>query len=112
MSGESGAGKTVATKHVLSYLAEVAGSVDGEIAQKILVANPVLEAFGNAKTIVNDNSSRFGKWIEVLFDKRLRICGARIINYLLEKARVTDQHDGERNFHIFYQLTNGGPSRL
>ncbi|GBG32521.1 Myosin-1 [Hondaea fermentalgiana] len=105
ISGESGAGKTVATKHCLSWLADVAGS-ESHVEGKILSANPVLEAFGNAKTIRNNNSSRFGKWIEVYFDGATGgICGASIQNYLLERSRVVYQQRGERNFHIFYQMT-------
>lgn len=105
ISGESGAGKTVCTKQCLSFLAEVAGS-ESDIEEKILAANPVLEAFGNAQTIRNNNSSRFGKWIEVYFDPMERcISSAKIINYLLEKSRLVYQQKGERNYHIFYQLT-------
>ena len=103
ISGESGAGKTECTKQCLSFLAEVAGS-ESNVEQKILNANPVLEAFGNAKTLRNNNSSRFGRWMEVSFDARGGICGCKIENYLLEKARVVRQTSGERNYHIFYQL--------
>lgn len=103
VSGESGAGKTENTKIILQYLAETAGSKTG-VEQQILLANPVLEAFGNAKTIRNNNSSRFGKWIEVHFERGGKITGARIENYLLEKARVVRLANGERNFHIFYQI--------
>mmetsp|Transcript_1433 Transcript_1433/g.1965 ORF Transcript_1433/g.1965 Transcript_1433/m.1965 type:complete len:1132 (-) Transcript_1433:28-3423(-) len=104
ISGESGAGKTEATKQCLSFLAEIAGS-ESSVETKILKANPLLEAFGNAKTIRNNNSSRFGKWIEVHFDSSTRsICGAKILNYLLEKSRVVYQQKGERNYHIFYQM--------
>lgn len=84
-------------------MAEVVGSVSG-VDQNILMANPLLEAFGNAKTTRNDNSSRFGKWIEVYFSSHGRITGAKIINYLLEKSRVIQQDAGERNYHIFYLL--------
>ena len=103
VSGESGAGKTEATKQCLSFLAEVAGS-SGDIEQRVLGANPILEAFGNAKTTRNDNSSRFGRFSELQLDARLRIAGAKVTNYLLEKSRVKGQSDDERNYHAFYQL--------
>ena len=104
ISGESGAGKTEATKHCLKFWAKVAGSKNG-VEERLIQANPVLEAFGNAKTIRNNNSSRFGKWVEVYFDQiKQSIDGAIIINYLLEKSRLVFQQAGERNFHIFYHL--------
>lgn len=103
ISGESGAGKTEATKQCLGFIAEIAGS-DSNLEQRILQTNPILESFGNAKTVRNNNSSRFGKWIEVHFDNQNRICGASIECYLLEKSRVVGQQANERNFHIFYQL--------
>ncbi len=103
ISGESGAGKTEATKQCFNFLADVAGS-SNNLEQRILYANPVLEAFGNAKTLRNNNSSRFGRWTEVIFDTHNQICGARTENYLLEKQRVVNQARGERNFHIFYEL--------
>lgn len=112
ISGQSGAGKTETTKIVLQYLATVAksGSTDRNnsclLQQKILQSNPLLEAFGNAKTIRNDNSSRFGKWVEIMFDTKSEttVTGARIVQYLLEKSRVVSVSQGERGYHIFYQL--------
>ena len=111
ISGESGAGKTEATKQCLKFWAKVAGSKNG-VEEKLIQANPVLEAYGNAKTIRNNNSSRFGKWMEVYFSLRERsIDGATITPYLLEKSRLVFQQNGERNFHIFYQLMNDADSR-
>ncbi|KAH9256443.1 hypothetical protein BASA81_005357 [Batrachochytrium salamandrivorans] len=104
ISGESGAGKTEATKQCLKFWAKVAGSKN-KVEEKLIQANPVLEAFGNAKTIRNNNSSRFGKWMEVFFSLTDRsIEGAMITNFLLEKSRLPFQQQGERNFHIFYQI--------
>eukprot|EP00457_Paulinella_chromatophora_P000196 gb/GEZN01000196.1/.p1 GENE.gb/GEZN01000196.1/~~gb/GEZN01000196.1/.p1 ORF type:complete len:1849 (-),score=405.96 gb/GEZN01000196.1/:204-5750(-) len=108
ISGESGAGKTEATKAILQYLSDVAGSTNN-VEQQILQSNPVLEAFGNAKTVRNNNSSRFGKWMEIDFATGGRICAARIVNYLLEKSRVVGAGEGERNYHIFYQFLKGMP---
>ncbi|KAH9252191.1 hypothetical protein BASA81_009783 [Batrachochytrium salamandrivorans] len=111
ISGESGAGKTEATKHCLKFWAKVAGSKNG-VEDKLIQANPVLEAFGNAKTIRNNNSSRFGKWMEVYFSLKDRfIEGATITNFLLEKSRLAFQQQGERNFHIFYQLLSSKEMR-
>ncbi len=99
-------GKTEVCKTVLQYLSEVAGSTSG-VEQEILQSNPLLEAFGNAKTLRNNNSSRFGKYMEVKFESNGRICSARVINYLLEKSRVVNQTVDERNYHIFYQFLAG-----
>eukprot|EP00516_Mucochytrium_quahogii_P004452 CAMPEP_0203755414 /NCGR_PEP_ID=MMETSP0098-20131031/8869_1 /ASSEMBLY_ACC=CAM_ASM_000208 /TAXON_ID=96639 /ORGANISM=" , Strain NY0313808BC1" /LENGTH=1902 /DNA_ID=CAMNT_0050646867 /DNA_START=366 /DNA_END=6074 /DNA_ORIENTATION=- len=112
ISGESGAGKTVTVKVCLEFLSEIAGS-DNNIEQKILASNPILESFGNAKTVRNDNSSRFGKFMEIHFDTSgsRKIMGCHTLNYLLEKSRVVDQAPGERNFHIFHYLVrNFDPS--
>eukprot|EP01104_Vermistella_antarctica_P010695 TRINITY_DN286_c1_g1_i1.p1 TRINITY_DN286_c1_g1~~TRINITY_DN286_c1_g1_i1.p1 ORF type:complete len:1217 (-),score=447.82 TRINITY_DN286_c1_g1_i1:89-3739(-) len=109
VSGDSGAGKTESCKYILRYLTNIAGRDEGQgaLEQQILEANPVLEAFGNAKTMRNINSSRFGKFIEVHFDTESRVAGAKISTYLLEKSRLVFQMKGERNFHIFYQLIKG-----
>ncbi|KAL6257902.1 hypothetical protein P5V15_011501 [Pogonomyrmex californicus] len=109
ISGESGAGKTVAAKYIMSYVARVSGG--GKKVQKvkdvILESNPLLEAFGNAKTVRNNNSSRFGKYVEMQFGPGGQPNGGKISNFLLEKSRVTCHNPGERNFHIFYQLATG-----
>ncbi|KNE68519.1 hypothetical protein AMAG_12690 [Allomyces macrogynus ATCC 38327] len=133
VSGESGAGKTVSAKYIMRYFA-TADSGDGthadgaddfdatadlddfngatmsEVEQQVLATNPIMESFGNAKTTRNDNSSRFGKYIELLFNDHAKIIGARIRTYLLERSRVVFQPETERNYHIFYQLCAGAPA--
>uniref|UniRef100_A0A8C0LL59 Myosin VB n=1 Tax=Canis lupus dingo TaxID=286419 RepID=A0A8C0LL59_CANLU len=105
VSGESGAGKTVSAKYAMRYFATVGGSAsDTNIEEKVLASSPIMEAIGNAKTTRNDNSSRFGKYIQIGFDKRYHIIGANMRTYLLEKSRVVFQAEDERNYHIFYQL--------
>nr|XP_008115390.1 PREDICTED: myosin-11 isoform X4 [Anolis carolinensis] len=119
-TGESGAGKTENTKKVIQYLAHVASShkarkdhnIPGELERQLLQANPILEAFGNAKTVKNDNSSRFGKFIRINFDVAGYIVGANIETYLLEKSRAIRQAKDERTFHIFYQLLVGAGEHM
>ena len=120
VSGESGAGKTVTTKFIMRYLADItrgeenikAGNIKSGIEQQVLQSNPILECFGNARTLRNDNSSRFGKFIEIKFSQgshfNYRIVGATIRTYLLEKVRLVNQSKGERNFHCFYEIIKGG----
>lgn len=119
VSGESGAGKTVSAKYIMRYFAtrenpdqpgsRSRGRADtmSETEEQILATNPVMEAFGNAKTTRNDNSSRFGKYIEIMFNKDTDIIGAKIRTYLLERSRLVFQPLKERNYHIFYQLVAG-----
>ncbi|MFS7930647.1 putative myosin ATPase [Helianthus anomalus] len=112
VSGESGAGKTETTKMLMRYLAYLGGRKGTEgrtVEQQVLESNPVLEAFGNAKTVRNNNSSRFGKFVEIQFDKHGRISGAAIRTYLLERSRVCQISDPERNYHCFYLLCAAPP---
>lgn len=112
VSGESGAGKTETTKMLMRYLAFMGGRSGGEgrtVEQQVLESNPVLEAFGNAKTVKNNNSSRFGKFVEIQFDKNWKISGAAVRTYLLERSRVCQVSDPERNYHCFYMLCSAPP---
>ncbi|KYQ93219.1 myosin-5b [Tieghemostelium lacteum] len=130
VSGESGSGKTESTKFLLQYFAAMAmksrdvdsssttsndtdGSYSNSIEEQVIKSTPILEAFGNAKTLRNDNSSRFGKFIEIHFDKsRGNIIGARLETYLLEKSRIVNPAQNERSYHIFYQIVNGLPQEI
>ncbi|CAN9511783.1 unnamed protein product [Ophioblennius macclurei] len=124
ITGESGAGKTVNTKRVIQYFATIAvasggkkaepvpGKMQGSLEDQIIAANPLLEAYGNAKTVRNDNSSRFGKFIRIHFGTSGKLASADIETYLLEKSRVTFQLSAERSYHIFYQLMTGHKPEL
>uniref|UniRef100_A0A8D1UY75 Myosin-2 n=1 Tax=Sus scrofa TaxID=9823 RepID=A0A8D1UY75_PIG len=124
ITGESGAGKTVNTKRVIQYFATIAvtgekkkeeptsGKMQGTLEDQIISANPLLEAFGNAKTVRNDNSSRFGKFIRIHFGTTGKLASADIETYLLEKSRVTFQLKAERSYHIFYQITSNRKPEL
>uniref|UniRef100_A0A674MHC1 Myosin heavy chain, fast skeletal muscle-like n=1 Tax=Takifugu rubripes TaxID=31033 RepID=A0A674MHC1_TAKRU len=115
ITGESGAGKTVNTKRVIQYFATIAvagGGKKGSLEDQIIAANPLLEAYGNAKTVRNDNSSRFGKFIRIHFGSSGKLASADIETYLLEKSRVTFQLSAERSYHIFYQLMTGHKPEL
>ena len=124
VTGESGAGKTETSKLIMRYLAYLGGfkqsvwdlagaaaeaeagsATTTSIEQKVLESNPLLEAFGNAKTVRNDNSSRFGKYVQINFNKRGAISGAAVRTYLLERSRLVHLNPGERNYHIFYQVS-------
>lgn len=115
VSGESGAGKTESTKFVMQYLATISQAQkssddDGSVMKQVLSSNPILESFGNARTIRNDNSSRFGKFIKMQFSDRGNLIGASIQTYLLEKVRLAYQAESERNYHIFYEIIAGASS--
>ncbi|KAF4804955.1 hypothetical protein TURU_003078 [Turdus rufiventris] len=123
ITGESGAGKTVNTKRVIQYFATIAvtgekkkdpqpGKMQGTLEDQIIQANPLLEAFGNAKTVRNDNSSRFGKFIRIHFGPTGKLASADIETYLLEKSRVTFQLSSERSYHIFYQIMSNKKPEL
>jgi len=114
VSGESGAGKTETTKHILRYLTDSygGGGAVADLESRILAANPLLEAFGNAKTTRNNNSSRFGKFVELHFNKNHLVVGAYIEHYLLEKSRCISQSDKERNYHVFYRMCKGSPQSM
>ncbi|CAM4533743.1 unconventional myosin-VI isoform X1 [Caretta caretta] len=111
VSGESGAGKTENTKFVLRYLTESYGTGQ-DIDDRIVEANPLLEAFGNAKTVRNNNSSRFGKFVEIHFNEKNLVVGGFVSHYLLEKSRICVQGKEERNYHIFYRLCAGAPEDI
>uniref|UniRef100_A0A1I7TQA3 Myosin motor domain-containing protein n=1 Tax=Caenorhabditis tropicalis TaxID=1561998 RepID=A0A1I7TQA3_9PELO len=112
VSGESGAGKTESQKAVLRYLCENWGAEAGPIQQRLLETNPILEAFGNAKTLRNNNSSRFGKFVQIHFANNGTVSGGFVSHYLLETSRICRQSSGERNYHIFYQLIAGSSPEL
>ncbi|KAM6977340.1 myosin-7-like [Aplochiton taeniatus] len=117
ITGESGAGKTVNTKRVIQYFAIVAAlgeavKTGGTLEDQIIEANPAMEAFGNAKTLRNDNSSRFGKFIRIHFGTTGKLASADIDIYLLEKSRVVFQQPGERSYHIYYQIMSGQKPEL
>ncbi|CAL2029136.1 unnamed protein product [Caenorhabditis brenneri] len=114
ISGESGAGKTVNAKFIMNYISRISGGGQKvqHIKDVILQSNPLLEAFGNSATVRNWNSSRFGKYVEIVFSLGGEPIGGKLSNFLLEKSRVVHQNEGDRNFHIFYQLCAGADKNL
>uniref|UniRef100_A0AAF5RTP5 Uncharacterized protein n=3 Tax=Wuchereria bancrofti TaxID=6293 RepID=A0AAF5RTP5_WUCBA len=114
ISGESGAGKTVEAKYIMGYIARISGGGQRlqHVKDVILQSNPLLESFGNSATVRNWNSSRFGKYVEIVFSRGGEPIGGKVSNFLLEKSRVVHQNQGERNFHIFYQLCTGADEKL
>jgi myosin heavy subunit len=111
ISGESGSGKTEANKECLRFLQfffhQEKSSLDKDIDDILSLSNPILEAFGNSKTIRNNNSSRFGKYLNISLNQHLQIRHVKIYNYLLEKSRIISRADNEQNFHVFYELLKG-----
>ena len=115
VNGESGAGKTEAVKSMMKYLSNASRLIDENVKtveKQMMNSNPLLEAFGNAKTVRNNNSSRFGKYQKLLFNKNRAMVGGNISHFLLEKGRVIQQNNGERNYHIFYQLCDYASEEL
>lgn len=111
VSGESGAGKTETVKILMRHLALIASSDDSSHIKRIVESNPLLESFGNAQTVRNDNSSRFGKFIELQLNGNCNLVGSKCRTYLLEKSRVVSQDSGERSYHIFYQMLGASPEQ-
>eukprot|EP01022_Parablepharisma_sp_SALTPOND_P015514 TRINITY_DN219_c0_g1_i3.p2 TRINITY_DN219_c0_g1~~TRINITY_DN219_c0_g1_i3.p2 ORF type:complete len:753 (-),score=99.86 TRINITY_DN219_c0_g1_i3:11185-13443(-) len=109
--GESGSGKTEACKHYIKYIANACKMQETNIIDMVMTSFPLLEALGNAKTAKNNNSSRYGKWMEMFFDENAQIRGCTVMSYLLEKSRVATQNRGERNYHIFYYMCRGSKGK-
>ena len=107
VSGESGAGKTETAKILLQYLAAVSSSAGADLHERVLRTNPIMENFGNARTVWNNNSSRFGKFLTLQFSPTGRMQGAFMKTYLLEKSRITSQLPGEQNYHVLYTVAKG-----
>ncbi|ELU11296.1 hypothetical protein CAPTEDRAFT_226099 [Capitella teleta] len=107
ISGESGAGKTQSANYIIQQLTQLGRAANRTLENRILQVNPLVEAFGNARTVINDNSSRFGKYLEMTFTGNGKVTGSRLSEYLLEKSRVVHQAEDERNFHVFYYIHDG-----